>query len=129
MTTSASFSCHGELGVLETACRARLVMSLKKCSGYIQAPVMTPGGAELPLQYKVASHSQHAWWLTRAVCGAGSMHGSHQYMRATAKDRMMERERHRKAARLALDTSAHAGSEYHNFMQDSYKVDQMVFYW
>ncbi|KAL3146741.1 hypothetical protein ABBQ38_014726 [Trebouxia sp. C0009 RCD-2024] len=56
---------------------------------------------------------------------ASSMHGSHQYMRATAKDRMMERERHRKAARLALDTSAHAGSEYRNFMQDSYKDEEM----
>lgn len=32
----------------------------------------------------------------------------------------MEREKHRKAARLALDTSAHAGSEYHDFMRDSY---------
>ena len=48
------------------------------------------------------------------------MHGSHQYLRATAKDWALEREKHRKAARLALDTSAHAGSEYHNFMRDSY---------
>lgn len=76
-----------------------------------------------------AIHSQYAGLLTQAVCGAGSMHGSHQYMRATAKDRMMERERHRKAARLALDTSAHAGSEYRNFMQDSYKVDPTVSCW
>ena len=51
---------------------------------------------------------------------AGSMHGSHQYLRATAKDRAVEREKHRKAARLALDTSAHAGSHYHDFMRDSY---------
>ena len=48
------------------------------------------------------------------------MHGSHQYMQATAKDRAMEREKHRKTARLALDTSAHAGSQYHDFMRDSY---------
>ena len=49
------------------------------------------------------------------------MHGSQQYIRATAKDRAAEREKHRKAARLALDTSSHAGSQYHNFMRD-YKV-------
>lgn len=42
-------------------------------------------------------------------------------MRATAKGKgqVSEREQHRKAARLALDTSAHAGSDYHNFLRDS----------
>ena len=40
-------------------------------------------------------------------------------MRASGKDRALEREKHRKAARLALDTSAHAGSEYHDFMRDN----------
>ena len=47
------------------------------------------------------------------------MHGGHHYMRATGNDREAEREQHRKSARLALDTSAHAGSEYHNFLRDS----------
>ncbi len=48
---------------------------------------------------------------------AGSMHGAHHYLRASKGWSAPDREQHRKAARIALDTSAHAGSHYHNFMR------------
>ena len=48
------------------------------------------------------------------------MHGSQQYLNASkGLSSSSEREQHRKAARLALDTSAHAGTQYHNFMRIS----------
>lgn len=43
---------------------------------------------------------------------SGSLHGGRHF--AKTQDTV---EQYRKAARIALDTSAHAGSEYHNFMR------------
>lgn len=45
----------------------------------------------------------------RAQLLVGSLHGGQHFARS--------QEQHRKAARIALDTSAHAGAEYHNFMR------------
>ena len=54
---------------------------------------------------------------TDSDAGAGSMHGAHHYLRASKGWSAPDREQHRKAARIALDTSAHAASHYQNFMR------------
>ena len=53
------------------------------------------------------------------VC-PGSVHGGHHYLNATRGLHLSEREEHRKAARIALDTSAHAGSLYNDNMLSNY---------
>lgn len=49
--------------------------------------------------------------LIELACTAGSVHSSHDYVRWVGRTDE-ERAEQRKAARLCLDTSAHAGSEY-----------------
>ena len=49
----------------------------------------------------------------------GSVHGGHHYLSATRSLHLSEREEHRKAARIALDTSAHAGSLYNDYMRSN----------
>lgn len=46
----------------------------------------------------------------------GSLHGGQHFARVQG-GKEQGREQYRKAARIALDTSAHAGSEYQNFVR------------
>ena len=47
------------------------------------------------------------------------MHGAQHYANASKSWAASEREQHRKSARIALDTSAHAGSQYLSLMRNS----------
>lgn len=47
------------------------------------------------------------------------MHGAQHYANASKSWAATEREQHRKSARIALDTSAHAGSQYLSLMRNS----------
>ena len=48
------------------------------------------------------------------------MHGAQHYLNAATRGKHAnEREEHRKAARIALDTSAHAGSQYYDYMRNN----------
>lgn len=61
-------------------------------------------------------HARRAQRFTVCVAGAGSVHGSHNYCRWVPRTEE-ERAEQRKAARLTLDTSAHAGSEYRRLVR------------
>lgn len=49
------------------------------------------------------------------MLAAGSVHGTNDYMRWVGRSQE-ERSEQRKAARLCLDTSAHAGTEFQRLM-------------
>ena len=59
------------------------------------------------------------------VC-PGSVHGGQHYLSATRGLPRSEREEHRKAARIALDTSAHAGSMYNDYMRSDDDQDELA---
>ena len=53
--------------------------------------------------------------LSEQILGAGSVHGTNDYMRWVGRSQE-ERSEQRKAARLCLDTSAHAGTEFQRLL-------------
>lgn len=59
---------------------------------------------------------------------AGSMRNEGSYLRYVGRT-PEERKEQRKAARLSLDTSAHAGSEYRRFVRECSAVRCSVFLW
>ena len=56
------------------------------------------------------------------------MRGEGSYLRCVGRT-PEERKEQRKAARLSLDTSAHAGSEYRRFVRECSVVRSLVFLW
>ncbi|KAA6418791.1 MAG: calcium-dependent kinase, partial [Trebouxia sp. A1-2] len=81
------------------------------------------GSAGNSLGSSMSVHEAGYWRLIKTAVEAAklrrasSMHGAHHYLRASKGWSAPDREQHRKAARIALDTSAHAGSHYQNFMR------------
>lgn len=64
--------------------------------------------------------------LTGLRAPAGSMRNEGSYLRYVGRT-PEERKEQRKAARLSLDTSAHAGSEYRRFVHECSAVRCSVF--
>ncbi|KAL0045777.1 hypothetical protein WJX82_004129 [Trebouxia sp. C0006] len=88
------------------------------------------GAAGNSLGSSMSVHEAGYWRLIKTAVEAAklrratSMHGAHHYLRASKGWSAPDREQQRKAARIALDTSAHAGSHYHDFMRLSDDQDE-----
>ncbi|DBA73193.1 TPA: hypothetical protein ACH3X1_011269 [Trebouxia sp. C0004] len=88
------------------------------------------GAAKDSLGSSMSVHEAGYWRLMKTAVEAAklrrasSMHGAHHYLRASKSWSVPDREQHRKAARIALDTSAHAGSHYQNFVHLSDDQDE-----
>ena len=109
-----------------SACTARLAGRRTSTAGkaaYEYVPTVRGSGLNLLLEEIFIACSGAYLHLLRpsptrhASALAGSMRGDGSYLRFVGRT-PEERKEQRKAARLSLDTSAHAGSEYRRFVRE-----------